>query len=375
MRADRDPPPAAAPPDAQRRRLLALGLWPLAAPARAAVDYPDARPGATLAFPRDDGAHPQFRNEWWYVTGWLRDAAARDLGFQVTFFRNRPGVAEDNPSRFAARELLFAHAAIADPQLGHLRADQRAAREGFGLAAASAARTDVHIGNWSLVQTGDAGRGERYAARVRGRDFAFDLSLAARSPALLQGDAGVSRKGPDANDASYYYSRPQLEVSGTIDLGARATKVRGIAWLDHEWSSRYLAAGAIGWDWTGINLDDGAALMAFRIRDRGGGTLWAGATRRDAAGSVRTYAPQEVRFMPRRRWRSPRTGIEYPIAMRLDVGDTETDLEPLMPDQELDARASVGTVYWEGAVRAAIGGREAGRGYLELTGYGEPLRL
>ena len=375
MRADRGPSPAVTPPDALRRRLLALGLWPLAAPALAAVDYPDVRPGTTLAFPRDDGAHPQFRNEWWYVTGWLRDAAAGDLGFQVTFFRNRPGVAEDNPSRFAARELLFAHAAIADPQRGRLRVEQRAAREGFGLAAASAARTDVRIGDWSLVQTGDAGAGERYAARVRGRDFAFDLSLAANSPALLQGDAGVSRKGPDANDASYYYSRPQLEVSGTVELAARATKVRGIAWLDHEWSSSYLAASAIGWDWTGINLDDGAALMAFRIRERGGGPLWAGATRRDAAGNVRTYTPQEVRFMPRRHWRSPRTGIEYPIAMHLGVGDIEIDLGPLMPDQELDARATMGTVYWEGAVRAAIGGRDAGRGYLELTGYGEPLRL
>ncbi len=290
MSADRGPPPAAARPDALRRRLLALGLWPLARPARAAVDYPDVRPGTTLTFPRDDGAHPRFRNEWWYVTGWLRDAAARDLGFQVTFFRNRPGVAEDNPSRFAARELLFAHAAIADPRFGRLRADQRAAREGFGLAGASAARTDVHIGDWSLVQTGDARAGTSYAARVRGRDFAFDLSLAASSPALLQGDAGVSRKGPDAADASYYYSRPQIEVSGTIDIGGRTTEVRGIAWLDHEWSSRYLAAGAIGWDWTGIDFDDGAAMMAFRIRDRGGGTLWAGATRRDAVGSVRTYA-------------------------------------------------------------------------------------
>ena len=361
--------------DPDRRRLLALGLWPLAASAHAAVDYPDVRAGPALGFPRDAGAHPQFRNEWWYVTGWLRDADAREFGFQVTFFRNRPGVAEDNPSRFAARQLLFAHAAIADPELGRLRSDQRAAREGFGLADASTAGTGVHVGDWSLVQTGDVRAGNRYTARIRGRDFAFDLALATSSPAMLQGDAGVSRKGPDPADASFYYSRPQLEASGTIDVGAGAREVRGSAWLDHEWSSRYLAAGAVGWDWTGINLGDGAALMAFRIRDRDGGTLWAGGGRRDAAGSVRSYAPGEVRFIPQRRWRSPRTGIEYPIAMRVGVGDLDLMLQPLMPDQELDARASVGAVYWEGAVRAAIGGRDAGRGYLELTGYGEPLRL
>lgn len=366
-------------PDRLRRRLLALGLWPLAASASAAVDYPDVVRRA-LSFPRDEGAHPTFRNEWWYVTGWLRDADAREFGFQVTFFRNRPGIAEDNPSRFAPRELLFAHAAIADPGIARLRSDQRAAREGFGLAGASTARTDVHIGDWSLVETpnvvvGGVHAGDGYRAEVRGRDFALDLALAATSPVMLQGDAGFSRKGPDPTDASYYYSRPQLAASGTIDLGAGARQVRGIAWLDHEWSSRYLAARAIGWDWTGINLDDGSALMAFRIRDRDGGTLWAGGGHRDSAGSVRSFAPDQVRFVPQQRWRSPRTGIEYPIAMQVGVGDLDVTLLPLMPDQELDARASVGIVYWEGAVRAAIGGRAAGRGYLELTGYGEPLRL
>ena len=366
----------ARPPKPLRRRILAaLGLWPLAASVHAAIDYPDVVAGTPLAFPRDDGAHLQFRNEWWYVTGWLRDADLRDYGFQVTFFRNRPGVAEDNPSRFAARELLFAHAAIADPKLGRLRHDQRAARAGFGLARASTTGTDVRIGDWSLVAASDVGSGARCTARIRGRDFAFDLALATSAPAMLQGDAGVSRKGPGPRDASFYYSRPQLEVSGTIALGAGATRVSGSAWLDHEWSSRYLPPGAVGWDWIGINLDDGGALMAFRIRDRDGGTLWAGGGHRDSAGSVHSYAPDQVRFVPQQQWRSPRTGIEYPIAMRVEVGNIEMTLLPLMPDQELDARASVGIVYWEGAVRAAIGGRAAGRGYLELTGYGEPLRL
>jgi len=50
-------------------------------------------------------------------------------------------------------------------------------------------------------------------------------------------------------------------------------------------------------------------------------------------------------------------------------------LAPLLDDQELDARGSVGIVYWEGAVRALAGGKPVGRGYLELTGYGTPLTL
>ena len=356
--------------NATRRRLIGLALGSMCTSARAALDYPDALPGTPLAFPRDEGAHPAFRNEWWYVTGWLRDASAHDLGFQVTFFRNRPGVAEDSTSRFAPRHLLFAHAAIADPLVARLRVDQRAAREGFGLAQAATGHVDVRIGDWSLVQNGD-----RYAAHVAARDLTLDIALAAQVPPLLQGDAGVSRKGPQTHDASFYYSRPQLAARGRLALDAGTRDVSGIAWLDHEWSSHYLPAGAAGWDWTGINLDDGGALMAFRIRDAHGATIWAGGASLDANGARRVLAPHDVVFTAQRRWRSPRTGVDYPVSFRVRAGDRELTLEPLFDDQELDARAGVGVVYWEGAVRAQEGARSVGRGYLELTGYGGPLRI
>ena len=356
-------------PSRSRRRLLALALGLAAAPARARVTFPDVVAETPLAFPRDEGAHPDYRSEWWYVTGWLRDARRRECGFQVTFFRNRPGVAESSASRFAPRQLLFAHAAIADPGLSRLRVDQRAAREGFGLAYALPGRTDVRIDDWSLVQSG-----ERYAAKVAAHDFALDLDLRAHSP-LLQGDRGVSRKGPEAVDASYYYSRPQLAVKGAVTIDGEARDVEGIAWLDHEWSSRYLPQGGVGWDWTGIDFDDGSALMAFRIRDRAGNALWAGGALRDASGATRTLSPADVAFTPLRRWRSPRTGIDYPVSFRVRAADVAVTLEPLFPDQELDARMGVGAVYWEGAVRATLDARPAGRGYLELTGYGEPLRI
>jgi len=356
--------------NAARRRVLALALACAAAPARADVRYPDVEAGKALAFPRDEGAHPEFRNEWWYVTGWLGDAEGRECGFQVTFFRNRPGIAEASTSRFAPKQLLFAHAAIADPERQRLRIDQRAARAGFGLALASTAHTGVHIGDWSLVQAG-----ERYTAKVAARDFALDLALDARQPVLLQGDRGVSRKGPDPGDASYYYSRPQLGVAGTLLVDARTRDVTGVAWLDHEWSSRYLPRGGVGWDWTGIDFDDGAALMAFRIRNAAGAALWAGGALRDAHGATGILAPADVDFTPLRTWRSPRTGIVYPVSYRVRAGDVAVTLEPLFADQELDARAGVGTVYWEGAVRAMRDASHGGRGYLELTGYGEPLRI
>ena len=353
-----------------RRRLLIAPLALLALPARSDVRYPDVQHGTTLTFPADEGAHPQFRTEWWYVTGWLEDETAHPLGFQVTFFRSRPRVAEASESRFAPKQLLFAHAALADPEVSHLIVDQRAGREGFGLASAAKGRTDVRIGDWSLVQNG-----ARFAARIAARDFTLDLAFATRGPILLQGDDGVSRKGPDPLDASYYYSRPQLQVEGSVVSSARTRRVTGSAWLDHEWSSRYLTHGGVGWDWIGINLDDGGALMVFRIRDSRGETLWAGGTHRDAHGVRRTFAPAEIAFLPQRRWRSPRTGIEYPVSFEVRAGDVALLLEPLFPDQELDARAGVGTVYWEGAVRATVDARAAGRGYLELTGYAGALRI
>ena len=339
-------------------------------PALAADDYPPVRQGVALQFPRDHGSHPQFRSEWWYITGWLKAAGGKELGMQITFFRNRPRVAEGVPSRFAARQLLFAHAALADPAAGGLLHDQRAARAGFGLAEAEEGRTEVAIEDWSLRQTGSG-----YAAEVAARNFRYALRFEAKQAVLLQGERGFSRKGPNPAQASYYYSLPHLAVTGSVVIGGRELEVSGEAWLDHEWSSEALAEGATGWDWIGINLDDGGALMAFRMRTKDGGSFWAGGTLRGADGRVRILKPGEVQFATRRSWRSPRTGTEYPVSVRVAAGALSFEIEPLMDDQELDARASTGTVYWEGAVRARQAENWTGRGYLELTGYWKPLRL
>lgn len=354
----------------RRRAFLLTPLVFGAASARAEVDYAQVVPGAVLQFPRDHGSHPTFRTEWWYVTGWVRDDAGRDFGIQITFFRNRTGIDENGGSRFAPKQLLFAHAAIADPGRRHLRHDQRAARAGMGLAESAADTTDVHIDTWRLRLDGNT-----YHARVDAREFTLDLRFDAQRPPLLQGVAGVSRKGPQPEQASYYYSRPDLRASGVLTLDGRALQVHGGAWLDHEWSSAYLAQEARGWDWTGLHFDDGSALMAFRMRDVSGASFWAGGAVVDARGNMQPLVPADVRFTAMRLWRSPRTGITYPVAFALRAGAVDVTLEPLFDDQELDSRASVGTIYWEGAVRALAGGREVGRGYLELTGYGDPLKL
>lgn len=354
----------------KRRHFLGVPLVLIARHALAAGAYPPVEPGHAFRFPRDHGSHPDFRVEWWYVTGWLADGAGNDYGVQVTFFRNRPRVDEENPSAFAPRQLLFAHAALASLQAGGLRHDQRAARAGFGLAAASAETTRVVIDDWSLALDGDV-----YRARVAARGFALELAFTATAPVLANGEGGYSRKGPLPREASFYYSRPQLAVTGTIGVDGKTLAVTGRAWLDHEWSSEVMAPEAAGWDWTGVNFADGSALMAFRMRDRAGGVLWAGGTHRGSDGRVRTFAPGDIDFSPRRTWRSPRSGVEYPVAMTVRAGAVTYLLDPMIDDQELDARASTGTIYWEGAVRASGTGGERGRGYLELTGYGTPLRL
>jgi len=227
---------------------------------------------------------------------------------------------------------------------------------------------DVAIRDWRLRRLPDG----RFATRVAAPGFTLDLVFRPTQPPLAQGLAGYSRKGPRPDQASYYYSVPHLRTTGTVTRGGTATRVTGEAWLDREWSSDYLAPDAEGWDWTGLNLDDGAALMAFRIRRKGGGTVWAGGSYRYPDGRRVVFAPGDVRFRTLATWRSRRTGATYPVAQELSVrlpgGVRRFPLRPLFPAQELDARASGLPVYWEGAVRTT-----GGRGYLELTGYAAPL--
>ena len=325
------------------RRRTFLGLTVLPAFAWAdKVQYPAVTP-RPLEFPRDHGAHPDFRTEWWYVTGWLDGR----LGFQITFFRARPEEQSDNPSKFNPRQVLFAHAALSDPKRGRLIHDQVAARAGHSLAEVETQRTGVWIDDWQLYM-----EGLRYHAKIAARDFEFDFTFFIADKPVLQGEQGFSRKGHRPEEASYYYSHPQLSVVGKLN----GRQVTGMAWLDHEWSSAYLAPEAAGWDWTGINFFNSKSMTAFQMRSKAGGIH---------------YAAPGVSMKPLRWWKSPRTGISYPVSMQVN----DLRLEPLMDDQELDARASTGVIYWEGAVRAFLRREEVGRGYLELTGYGKPMKL
>ena len=350
-----------------------------AAAAVAPAPAPSVQRGRVLAFPADHGAHLAARTEWWYATGWLSapgaaaDMAAPTHGFQVTFFRSRTGLAQGNTSRFAARQLLFAHAALTSLASGQHQHDQRIARwsgaPGAVLGSAATADGDVRLGGWALQHTGAA-----WQARVPARDFALQLTLSRTQPLLLQGDAGFSRKGPDAAQASHYVTEPQL--AAVAKLGATKTEYPGRAWMDHEWSDEILHPSAVGWDWIGMNLADGSALTVFVLRRADGSTLWAGGSHRSAGGAARSFAPAEVRMVAGRRWRSASTGASYPVQWQVHTPAGSHRVRALLDTQELDSRQSTGTVYWEGLSELLDDqGVRVGLGYLEMTGYAAPLRM
>jgi len=343
--------------------------------------YPAVYP-RQLSFPRDFGAHPDYRTEWWYMTGWLGQGA-QAIGFQVTFFRSRTLHPEDNPSRFAPRQLMFAHAALAIPAEGKLRHAEVAGRAGPAGATYDIADTGLQLAGWHLHRTAE----DHYKLSIPTNDFNLSLEATPPKEPVLRGDGGYSLKGPSPELASYYYSRPQLQVSAQINLkslkgdvssNVRSTEQRlsltGSAWFDHEWSSSLLMTGAVGWDWIGINLLDGSSLMAFRIRDAADKTLFSEWDWRDAQGNI-LEKHQDVSWEPVGQWRSPRSLVTYPASFKLRVAGREWVLQPLMADQEVDARASTGGFYYEGAVEIKENGKILGRGYLELAGYGAPLAL
>ncbi|MCC2634731.1 MAG: secreted hydrolase-like protein [Ramlibacter sp.] len=348
-----------------RRRPFLAGL-----PALAFARDAGALPPRRITFPADHGAHPELRTEWWYITGHA-ESGGRSFGFQVTFFRTRVDATQGMQSAFAAKQLLFAHAAITDVEGRKLWHDQRIARAGFGIAQAGEQDAQLRLRDWSLVREGEA-----WHAVLPASGFALDVRCTPTQPVLLQGRQGLSRKGPEEKQASYYYSLPQLAVAGQLSLQGRSFAVTGRAWLDHEWSEEVLHPDAVGWDWIGMNLDDGSALTAFRLRRKDGGTLWDGGSFRAANGSLYVASPGETEFRAQRRWTSPLSNATYPVEWIVRTPADFYTVRAVIDNQELDSRASTGAIYWEGLSELLdSNGKRVGRGYLEMTGYASRLRL
>jgi predicted secreted hydrolase len=321
-------------------------------------------------FPHDHGPHPSFRTEWWYVTGNLLDPSGRRFGYQLTIFRSALSPTNAaRPSDWGATQIYMGNFAVTDVGDGHFDAFDRFERGAVGLAGASGNPLHVWIDNWSIASIGP----DAFPIRIEAQHGTLAIQLLAREgiPPVLQGDRGLSQKGPEAGDASYYYSMPRMPTQGTVRIGDRTYRVEGLSWLDREWSTSSLGRNQVGWDWFGLQLSDGRQLMFYQLRQADGrrDPLSAG-TLIGADGRAIALSDRQVQLEVTSQWRSPKDGSSYPSGWRLRVPAAQLSLEirPYLSNQELNLAIR----YWEGAVgltgtveRKAV----TGSGYAELTGY------
>jgi predicted secreted hydrolase len=365
------------------RRMFAPTLALAAAAVAAQVDVTDllgsrAAPGFARAmaprafsFPADHGPQPEFRSEWWYFTGNLAAANGRHFGFQLTFFRVALSPdAAPRESAWATNQAWMAHFTLTDSGAGRFHAAERLGRGALGIAGADASPFRVWVDDWQAASRTPT---DAFPLRLSASDGdgAIELELSAMKPRVLQGEQGWDRKGPEAGNASYYYSNTRLAAEGSVRMRDAEFEVTGTAWMDREWGTSALGAELAGWDWLSLQLSDGRDLMLYRLRRKDGGT---GAFSKGALiqpdGTSIALSVREFALKPRRWWSSPTTGVRYPVAWSIAVPAIQLSLkiEPRLDDQELELSVR----YWEGAVHArGRAGTEAvtGEGYLELAGY------
>ncbi len=318
---------------------------------------------ADIAFPRDLGPHNAFRTEWWYYTGNLGTPEGRHFGYQLTFFRHAFSCEPANgPSKWRTRQLYLAHYAVTDTETGRFYSKYRINRESLGIAGAQSSPYRVWIDDWQVKEK-DSG----LVLAASDEKIRLDLTLLTEKPAILQGDKGFSRKGPEPFNASYYYSFPDIKTSGKVEINGKVYTVRGRSWFDHEWSTSALSSNTAGWDWFSIHLEDGRSLMLCRVRDKEGISNGFGfGSLSYSDGRIRILSETQFQLSPTGYWQSPATGKRYPLNWEISIPSEHLLLvaAPVIPNQEHTHM----TTYWEGAVRYT-GKNIKGTGYIELTGY------
>ncbi len=323
-------------------------------------------------FPLDHGPHDDFRSEWWYFTGNLDGDGARRFGFQFTIFRGAlaPPDSLDRGARdWATRQVYLGHFTVTDVAAGSFTEFERFTRASVGLAGAQATPFRVWLDDWEVVGESD----EVWPMRLSARDdgVALALELTPEKPMVLQGDDGLSQKGPEPGNASFYYSYTRIAAEGVVEIDGEAVPVRGSAWLDREWSTSALSEGVVGWDWFALQLSDGRDLMVYQLRrDDGRADPRSDGVLVDRDGRPRHLSVDDFALTVDERWESPVDGSIYPSGWTVSVPEEGLELvvTPVLADQELD----VSLRYWEGAVDVegrADGVEVSGRGYVELTGY------
>ena len=366
--------------------LLGLGAYWLTAPSddanlRTSLSVSEAMASDTtgyeratevqpFSFPADHGPHPGFKTEWWYFTGNLTGPNAQSYGYELTIFRiglTPPDEAPvSNALNWRTNQLYMGHFAVTDGASETFHAFERFQRGGAGLAGAQANPFRVWLDDWSMTSTGTPTFPVRLRAAENG--IGIDLTVTPSKPRVLQGNQGLSQKGPGVGNASYYYSYTRLGTEGHVMLQGDTLSVTGQSWLDREWSTSALGPDQEGWDWFSLQLDDGRDLMYYQLRRTDGTpSQFSEGVIVGTDGEPRRLARSDVSLNVLDTWTTSDGTHTYPVEWTLRVPEENIDLHitPVIPNQELD----VSVRYWEGAVR--VEGSTSGRGYVEMTGYGE----
>ena len=344
--------------------------------------FKPALSGYPYSFPRDHAAHEEYQTEWWYYTGHLQAADGHTYGYQLTFFRSgmgHPSLAA-NPSRWAIQHLYLAHFAVTDENGKSFFYTDRVNRAGIENAGADTVPYHIWNGNW-MVETVQSIPGEEQETShhlvASEKEWAIDLELIPLKPPVIHGQGGISKKGEGATQASHYYSLTRMETRGTLKVHGRALEVKGTSWMDHEFGSNQLSENQMGWDWFGLQLDNGTELMFYQIRRKDGSLdPFSSGTIVHTNGSSQHLTLSDFQIKPDGWWQSPKSNGKYPSAWTLLIPnqDMTLTLTPTVPDQELITTRSTGVTYWEGSViiQGTVQGKPMkGKGYVELTGYSE----
>ena len=344
-----------------------------------AEEFRFATEGYRYAFPRDHGAHEEFRTEWWYYTGQVTTKDGRPFGYELTFFRR--GMPREQtktlPSKWAVTHLYLAHFAVSDLSKGRFHYADKMSRAGLGKAGAASERLNVWIDQWSAESPLAAP--DTQTLQATEGDMAIRFTVSPEKPLVVHGTNGISRKGSAIGQASHYYSFTRLATTGTLTIGNQSFDVTGTSWMDHEFGSADLDKDLVGWDWFSLQLDDQRELMLYRLRRADGSAHPASSgTLIDRNGNGHHLLLGDFTLEPTSYWTSPASKARYPQGWRLTIPSQALSLEllPRMADQELSPKHSTQITYWEGAIETsgtAQGKSIHGRGYMELTGYVERI--
>ena len=339
--------------------------------------YQLALPGRKISFPADHYSHPDFKTEWWYYTGHLETDNGKRYGYQVTFFRfgvrDRQKQMKEQP---LFTELYMAHFALSDIAEKKFTFRERINRGYNDKAGAATDRYRVWNEDWKVE-----GDDTNHRIQVSDRGTALRLTLKSLKPPVLHGLNGLSQKGEGEGRASYYYSLTRMQSDGEVTINGKKEKVRGLSWMDHEFGSNQLREDQVGWDWFSLQLDNQTELMLYLIRRKDGtADPYSSGTLVRADGTIKHLALKDFRIAVLDRWKSPKSGANYPMKWKVSIPLEELELEitPAFQDQELITNRSTRVTYWEGAARVdgVVRNRTViGAGYVEMTGYAGKMNI